>query len=253
LLHPDTALSARPFMLALRTVPGNDDPAYPGVAEVFGVGSAVAAALASRSIDWNANLLFDPNDDRTQAEQRFEELHGKAGLVWIATKTGGARLDELRRLGSTCGYTIFEAILADTGDRSVLMREGLLSAQSPSQLARHPLDAIGAPQGLVRPDRPFLLYNGETGAEDAKPQRMTSRARLGAILGFAGRPGLHCEAAAPPESGVANLVLFERDAGFEALIERRLKLRVESRLPLTDVVVTAELEIAGRLIARGRD
>ena len=253
-LHPNTALSAGPFELALQAVPADDETAYPGVAEVFGVGSDAAAALASRSIDWRAILLFDPNSDRTQAEQCFDVPSGQTGIVWVATRAGGATLEELRRLGCTCGYAVFEANLADAGDRTVLLREGLLSTQSRLLLARHPLDAIGALQGVVRPDRPFLLYNAEGGTDkDAKPQCLETGARLAAISGLAGRPGLRAEAAALPESRVVDLFLFERDAVFEALTERRLQLRVESRLPLTDVAVTVELEIDGRLVARGHD
>ncbi|ESY18277.1 MULTISPECIES: hypothetical protein [unclassified Mesorhizobium] len=254
LLHPDNALSAGPFELALKAVPANDDPAYPGAADVFGVGSDAAAALAARLIDWNQNLLFDPNSDRTRAEQRFDVLTGTSGFVWIATKAGGIMLDGLRRLGGAGGYTVYEANLAYSDHRAILEREKLLSAQSRSFLSRHPLDAIGAPQGVVRPHRPFLLYSAERDPDEQfKPQHLRAGERIPAVSGLAGRPGLRSEAASPGETGVADLILFERDAAFEAFIERRLQLRVESRLLLTDITITAELEIGGRLIARGRD
>ena len=70
--------------------------------------------------------------------------------------------------------------------------------------------------------------------------------------GFSGRPRLRAEPAAPGIASAVDLILFERDNAFEALAERRLQLRLESPLPLIDVPVVAELEIAGRLIARGR-
>jgi hypothetical protein len=250
-LHPDTALSAGPFALALQRPPAVDDAAYPDAAEVFGAGSDIAAALAARTIDWNTTLLFDPNQDRTGAEQRFDMLSGAKGLVWIATQPSGADLTGLRRLGSNCGYTVFEADLADQDSRKLLVREGLLGSESRTLLARHPLDAIGAPQGLVRPGRPFLLYKEE--AEDAKPQTLPAGGRIAGISGLAGRPGVRCEPAAPADSNVVALVLFEREAAFEALVERRLQLRVESRLPLVDLAITAELEISDRLVARGQD
>ena len=253
-LHPDTALSAGPFALNLPAVPADDNPAYSGAAEIFGAGSDAAAALAARIVDWNANLLFDPNAERTQAEQRFDVLAGTSGYIWVATKAGGATLNGLRKLGGVCGYTAFEANLADATDRAILTRESLLSDESHTLLARHPVDAIGAPQGVVRPNRPFLLYKeGDAAASDSTPQCLTSGARIPAISGLSGRPGLHAEMPLPTEDSVADLIVFERDSIFEALIERRLQLRVASRLPLVDVLVTAELEIGGRLIARGRD
>jgi hypothetical protein len=253
-LHPDTALSAGPFALNLPAVPADDNPAYSGASEVFGAGSDAATALAARTVDWNANLLFDPNAERTQAEQRFDALTGTSGHIWVATKVGGATLNGLRKLGSVCGYTAFEANLADAADRSVLTREGLLSDESRTLLARHPVDAICAPQGVVRPDRPFLLYNeGDAVGSNSVPQRLALGARIAAVSGLSGRSGLRAELPLSAEDSVADLTVFERDSIFEALIERRLQLRVESRLPLVDVPVTAELEIGRRLIARGRD
>lgn len=252
-LHPDNALSAGPFELGLQVSPGDESPAYLGAAETFGAGSDAAAALASRTIDWNENLLFDPNDDRTRAEQRFAVLTGASGFAWVASKTGGKELDDLRRLGEACGYRIYEANLATPEDRAILSREGLLSTQSRLLLARHPLDAIGAPQGVVRPDHPYLIYKAEDETHDApKPQRLGLGKTI-TVSGLAGRPGLRSEAASPADADIVNLILFERNAGFEALVEQRLQLRVESRLPLVNLAVTTELEIGGRLIARGRD
>ncbi len=253
-LHPDTALSAGPFAIAIQTVPSDEDPAYPDAAEIFGAGTDIAITLASRSIDWNANLLFDVNDERTQAEQRFSILSGTNGFIWLGAKTGGAVLDGLKKLGATAGYLFFEANLADLADRTILTREGLLAAQTRAQLARHPVDAIGAPQGVVRPDRPFLFYmDGAKIDADAAPQRLPANGRIAAATGLAGRPGLKAEAPPPSENSVADLVLFERDSAFEALIERRLQLRVESRLPLVNVAISVDLEISGRLVARVRE
>jgi hypothetical protein len=148
-------------------VPSDEDPAYPGATEVFGAGSDAAAALAERTIAWKAFLLFDANDDRTRAEQLFDLPNGQNGFIWVAAKAEIEPL-ELRQLGRTCGYRVFEANLADASHRAVLSREGLLGSQSRSLLARHPMDAIGAPHGVVRPDRPFLLYKTDgTGSDDA--------------------------------------------------------------------------------------
>lgn len=253
-LHPDTALSGGPFLIASQTAPSAEDPAYPDAAEIFGPGTDMAVTLASRSIEWTTNLLFEVNDERTQAEQRFGILSGNSGYVWLGTRAGGATLDGLKKLGATAGYLFFEANLADAADRTILIREGLLSTQSRAQLARHPIDAIGAPLGVIRPGRPFLFFKGEAESDqDAAPQSLPVNGRVAAVSGAAGRPGLKAEVPSPTEDCVADLILFERDNAFEALIERRLQLRVESRLPLINVALSIDLEIGGRLVARARE
>ena len=118
--------------MALAAVPEEKNPAYPDAAEIFGPGSDAAAALAARVVDWNEYLLFDPNAERTQAEQRFNFPSGASGYVWVASKLGDATLKGLRRLGSACSYTVFEANLADTADRAILMSKHLLSDQDRS-------------------------------------------------------------------------------------------------------------------------
>ena len=251
-LHPDTALGTGPFAISLQTAPKEEDATYPDAAAIFGSGSDIAATLASRTIDWTATLLFDVNDERTHAEQRFGVLSDTSGYVWLGRRTDTEPLSGLKQLGSASGYRFFEANLADPSDRAVLTKEQLLATQRRALLARHPIDAIGAPQSVVRPDRPFLLYSDDVNLEtEMVLQRLSAGGRVTAVAGSAGRPGLRAEAALPVEEAVADLVLFERDSAFEALIERRLQLRVESRLPLINVGVTVDLEIEGRLIARG--
>ena len=253
-LHPDTAIGTGPSRSRSRARPKEEDPAYPSAAKIFGAGSDIAATLASRTIDWTATVLFDVNDERTRAEQRFGVLNDTTGYAWLGRRIDIEPLAGLKQLGTAGGYRFFEANLADPADRAILTKENLLATQRRALLARHPIDAIGAPQSVVRPDRPFLLYSEGISAEtEAVPQRLAAGGRIAAIAGLAGRPGLRAEPVPPVEEGVADLVLFERDSAFEALVERRLQLRVESRLPLIQVNVTADLEIDGRLIARSRD
>lgn len=253
-LHPDTALGTGPFAIVRQSAPRQDEATYPDATVIFGAGTDIAATLASRTIDWTTTLLFDTNDDRTQAEQRFGVLSGSEGYAWLGRRIDVEPLTGLKQLGTASGYRFFEANLADPADRAILVKESLLSTESRALLARHPIDAISAPQGVVRPGRPFLLYNDSISATpETVPQKLALGGRIQAVAGLAGRPGLRAETAPPVEDGVADLILFERDNAFEALVERRLQLRVESRLPLINVSVTADLEIEGQLIARGRD
>ncbi|MGO8546126.1 hypothetical protein ACC732_15680 [Rhizobium ruizarguesonis] len=251
-LHPDAALSAGPFLIASTSIPSHESPAYPDAAAIFGKGTDMAVALASRSIEWDANLLFDANDERTQAEQRFDVPTGATGHIWLGIRADGVALHGLKKLGTAAGYSFFEANLADPAARAILTRERLLSANTRFQLARHPVDAIGAPHGVVRPNRPFLFYREGTDSDDA-PEILPSNGRIAAVPGPAGRPALRTEAPPSPENSVVDFLLFERDTVFEALVEKRLQLRVESRLPLVNVAVSIDLEIGGRLVARGRE
>lgn len=254
LLHPDNALGPGPFLLGLGAVPNEDDPTYPGAADLFGAGSEIAAALAARSIDWTATLLFEPNKDRTRAEQRFSLLSGPGGAVWIATRSEMSALSGLRKLGDTCGYRLYEADLADSADRAILVGEKLLGSETRATLARHPIDAISAGHGVVRPDRPFLFYMDRAGLVESAPQKLAAGGHISSVSGAAGRPALRAEASsAPADQSIADVILFERDSAFEALVEHRLQLRIESRLPLVNLPINADLEIGGVLVARGRD
>lgn len=250
-LHPDTALSPGPFVLSMPTPPSDEAPAYPNSADVFGGGSEIATALAARTVAWSSTLLFDVDDNRAQAEQRLADtFEQSSGTVWIATRTGGTNLAGLRKIGNCCSYTVFEGDLANAGDRAILSREGLLSAHNRLKLARHPIDAIGAARPIVRPGRSFLIYRDDDGsAHLTAPQRLSAGGRLSA----GASPAVRAEAKEPSGDAPITATLFERNTAFEALVERRLQLRVEASLPLRDVPVHTELEIGGRLIARGHD
>lgn len=252
LLHPDMALSSGPFALALQSVPRDDEPAYPNTSEVFGEGSDAAAVLAARTVAWNKVLFFDPNEDRTRAEQRSSDLKGASSYLWIAVSPEGASLEGLRKLGYACGYTIYEADLGTQSNRSILERAGLASDDRRLVVARHPTDAINALQGIVRPERPFLLYDPDDAHKEHLPQELPADGRLPATTGPFARPGLRAEASGPALANIVDLLLFERDNLFEALIERRLQLRIESPVALVDVPVQADLEVDGILIARGQ-
>lgn len=249
-LHPDTALGAGPFALTHTAVPGADHPAYPDAGVVFGTGSDIAAAMAARSIDWTTTVLFDVNDDRTLGEQRFTPFLGDAEVAWVGTRVDGSAIEHLRPLGRVCGYRLFEANLGDAAERAILITEGLISNDARASLARHPVDAIAAPQAVIRPSRPFLLFK-EAPSPSAEPLRtLKAGERLASVPGPTGHPGVRCEAASPASSAPVELSLFERDSAFEALVERRLQIRIESPISLCDVGVTAELEIGDQLVVR---
>src|SRR5262249_35247694 len=146
-------------------------------------------------------LVFDPNEDRSRAEQRSDPLTETSGYVWIATRPGGASLEGLRRLGHSCGYTVYEADLAAAGDRILLGRAGLTSDDKRLVLARHPTAPITAPHAIARLERPFLLPSGDGAQLEHVPQQLPAGGRLPPIRGPSGRPGIRAEVAVPGFAG----------------------------------------------------
>lgn len=248
-LHSDTALGDGPFLLTHTHVPRADQPAYAEAATVFGEGSSAAAALAGRTIDWNETLLFEVNADRNRGEQRFGPFDNASGPAWIACSAQITALDRLRLVGTIAGYRLFEADLATDSDRAILAKEGLLAAHDRTLPARHPIDAMTAPQGVVRPTRPFVIYRAGPPISVDMPQRLHASDRAGYPPGT-GNIRLRCEPAPEPDLNPVSLTLLERDSAFSALTERRLQLRVESMHSLRNVPLTVELEINGNLVVR---
>jgi hypothetical protein len=227
-------------------VPRADQPAYTEAAATFGEGSNVAAALTGRTVDWNETLLFDVNTDRNRGEQRFSPFDSGSGPAWIACRAEITALDRLRLVGKLAGYRLFEADLASDVDRAILAKEGSLATHDRTIATRHPIDAITAPQGVVRPTRPFVVYRPGPPISVDEPQRLQISERPGYTPGSR-QIRLRCESAPEPDLNPVSLFLLERDSAFSALTERRLQLRVESAHALRDVPVTAELEINGKL------
>lgn len=248
-LHSDTALGDGPFLLTHSQVPRADQPAYSEATSTFGEGSNVAVALAGRTIDWSETLLFEANASGSRGEQRFAPFDNTSGRAWIACSAQFTALDRLPFLGRVCGYRLFDADLANEGDRAILAKEGLLAAHDHAVAARHPIDAIAAPQGVVRPDRPFVIYRPGLPISVDEPQRLQVGGRAGHPSGTS-QLRLRCEPEPEPDPSPINLSLLERDSAFSALIERRLQLRLESAYTFCDVPLTVELEINGKLAVR---
>lgn len=251
-LHSDTALGDGPFLLTHVNVPRADQPAYEDAANTFGEGSDAAAALAARTIDWNETLLFDVHVDHSRGEQRFVPFDSASGPAWLACSAEFTTLDSLRLIGTIAGYRLFEADLANEADREILGKEGFLAANDRMLVARHPLDAITAPQGVVRSERRFVTFRPGPPISVDEPRSLQVSDRAGFAVG-SGQLRLRCELGTEPNLSPISLSLLERDGAFSALIERRLQLRVESAYALRDVPVTVEVEISGKLAVRCTD
>lgn len=250
LLHPDSALSSGPIKLALPSVPEPEDPAYPDVGDVFGPGGDISAALNARKINWAPLLVFEPSEDRRRAEQLFRPLSGREALVWVAISRNNARLSRLRMIGAASGYDIFEADLRVPSDKEFLIREKLLDDRRHLCIARHPIDAIISMRSEVRASRPFLIY-AESGADVAIGEIRTidSGSQDIALPEVFGHIAVHASAIAPQIAPPIEITIFERETAYEALVERRLQIRIDTGLPLVDVSCRIDLEICGVLVS----
>jgi hypothetical protein len=236
--------------VVLEALPRQDQHAYPDAASVFGEASDAAVALASRTIDWSSCIIFDPDSARTKAEQRFEPLVGDQGCVWLAVSPDFPSLEGLLKLGTACGYRIMEADLGSEGDRGVLIAAGLLDAKPRMRIARHPIDAMIASRGTVSPSHPFLVMNGRSGMDARGEVRMLSTgAHTVTLEGSEGADRIRIEPTQVHAAAAVELECLERDMAFDALMAKRIHVRIESRIPLTNVCCRAELEVEGRCIA----
>ena len=248
-LHSDTALGDGPFLLTHADLLSTHQPAFGAAAAIFGEGSLIANALAGRKVDWSDTLLFDVNDERTLGEQRVAPFDATTGTAWIACAGATTPLNTLREIGAVCGYKIFEADLGREAERAILAKEGM-TAQGRMLAARHPIDAISAPQSVVRPGRPFVVYKSGPPIEVGAIQSLRDGDRFGYGGSTGEQPRLRCELQTESPESPLNISILERDSAFSALIERRLQVRIESNHALRLVPITTELEIDGALYLR---
>ncbi len=247
-LHPDNALGSGPFSLTMTQCPSAETPPYAHAGEIFGAGTDITITLAGRTVDWTALLMFDADDEAKSGEQRLSPFNGSSGKVFVGVKVGNASLSRLRKIGHSCGYDFYAGDLSHPEDVAVLSRAGAWTEKAITLVARHPVDAIGAPSGVVRPGRPFLVFDSATNHDFPPPQTIEKPGSYKT----AGLGQLRCQAQEIPDPGLITLTFAERDYAFDALVERRLELRFESSLPLRDTPVKAVLSINGKLVAVGR-
>lgn len=247
-LHPDNALGGGPFTLCMAQCPSVETPAYANAGDVFGAGKEITLALAARTIDWTSLLLFDADDGGQTGEQRFSPFSAPSGKIFIGVKIGGASIEGLRTIGRSCGYDFLEGDLSRPEDVAALRQAGAWTEKTVTLCSRHPTDAIGAPPSVIRPGRPFVVFN--VGGGDNLP--LPQAAEKPGLIKANGIGHLRCEVQEIADPGLVTVTVSEREQAFDAFIERRLELRFESSLPLRELSVKALLTVGDRLLAVGR-
>lgn len=249
-LHSDQAFGSLPVLLNLSEVPDRDTPAFPSADETFGTDSATAAALRSRQVDWASHLAFSREGETEVADRLAGPLSDVTGQVWLVEPLG--RDAELPRLGDVAGRAVRCADLTIPEHRRLLAGYGLwrgdAEAGAQRRLARHPVDAMTLRRGQARPGLPFCIFDDSS--MELGRLRKGERRALADVLGAR---ELVAEAApneadpTPPE-----VFVFERQAAFEAIIEERLLVRIDSPLGAAEWPVEAMIICEGEILACAR-
>lgn len=249
-LHADQALGSLPVLLGLSSIPSPDQLSFPGADQTFGEGSPVAAALRARQVDWEAPMAFLVDPEFDTAERASAPLTRDRGQVWLIDSPG--RPLSLPIIGEVAGRAVRSAELADLDTRAMLQASGLwkgvAQAQKIRRLSRHPLDAMTLRKGQVRPGQPYSVYDDASLelSRLARNGRRTLTDVEGASEVAADNSPIE-GAPSPPE-----IFIFERQSAFDALIEERLLLRIESSLGAAEWPLEAMIVCEGEILAFGR-
>ncbi len=218
-IHAEKALGSLPIVLKLTAFPPEHDCPFTLLEETF-QDSGVVSALAARTINWTSPFVFLRDEDDQTAGQLSPPLTKEAGAVWIMGKS--LQMPGLPVEGELYGVQIYAADLSNDAHRAILKRHDLWSSNKPdTEVVRASLDAITLPKGRVRTNEPILL-------KTSKGLRIERISRVGRTP----NSGLTITAVEPPApvEVTPNIFIFERQAAFDALVESRLRIRVESAI-----------------------
>jgi hypothetical protein len=248
--HSDQAFGSLPVLLNLNHIPADDDTAFPTADETFGEGSLVAGALRARRLDWAAPMVFLHDAETDVADRVPTPLRRDRGQVWLLDPVG--RETQLPILGEVAGRFIRCADLANSGDRQTLQALGLWQGEAGTgprrRLARHPVDAMTLRRGQVRPGVPFCTFD-LTSFETSRLARNERRL----LTEVDGVRELTAETVAPDaDPSPPEIFVFERQSAFDALIEERLLVRIDSRLGAAEWPVEAMIVCDGEVLAYAR-
>lgn len=250
-LHYDQALGSLPILLNISSLPAPDLPAFPAADETFGSDSPVADALRGRVVDWASPLVFLLDPTSNIADRANLPLPGEVGEVWLLGPLG--ETTNLAVIGEVAGRAIRRADLARPDDRQTLQALGLTAGQISSgglrRLARHPVDAMALRKGQVRPAFPFCSFD-ETTLQIGKLAR-NERFAVGNIEGT--RELVATSAPVDPDPGSPEVFVFERQSAFDALLEQRLLVRIDSSLGAAEWPVEAMIVSGDEILAFARE
>lgn len=250
LLHYDQALGSLPVLLHLSTLPAPDVSAFPNAGDIFGAGTPIASALGGRVVDWVSPMVFLHDAVTDIADRVAPPLRSERGEVWLLGPLGeGAHLPVI---GEVAGRGIRRADLASQDDRRVLQALGLLFGEAKSgglqRLARHPVDAMALRRGQVRPGTPFCSFDEAT-LQISRLAR-NERLALGNVEGT--RELVAASPPTDPDPGSPEVFVFERQSAFEALVEQRLLVRIDSTLGSAEWPVEAMIVSGDEILAFSR-
>lgn len=245
--HSDQAFGSLPVLLNLVGIPEPDAAAFPTADETFGADSPIAGALRGRQVDWSAPLAFHHDGENDGAERIVSAVRNEAGQVWLVDPLGHD--SGLARLGEVAGRTVRCAELSNSDHRRVLeglgLWRGVVEGGPRARLARHPVDAMTLRRGETRVGVPFCIFDEDT-VEISRLGRNERRvvSNVVGIRELAAETQSSLGDPTPPE-----VFVFERQAAFEGLIERRLLVRIDSALGAAEWPVEAMVVCEGEILA----
>ena len=248
--HSDQAFGSLPVLLNLNRIPADDDTAFPTADETFGGGSSVAGALRARRVDWAAPMVFLHDADTDIADRAPAPLRRDRGQVWLLEPAG--REPQLPIIGKLAGRVIRCADLTNSGDRQTLQALGLWQGEVGTgprrRLARHPVDAMTLRSGQVRPGVSFCVFD-LTSFETSRLARNERRSltEVDGLRELTAKTVASDADPSPPE-----IFVFDRQSTFDALIEQRLLVRIDSALGTAEWSVEAMIVCEGQVLAYTR-
>jgi len=213
----DNMFGSLPITLRLTSLPEGVTPATPDATTVFEDDSELSLALMSRTVDWDAPMVFLRTGE--EADRVSLPIRSTSGHLWVVDRENA--LPHLASDGVLAGIPIRRADLADPDERAFLIGLNWIvdGAVAGVTIARAPQDALTLPRRQVSAQTPFCIFDDS----GLRVEQLRRRDGGGHGLTVAG-----AQDAVPATPGV---FLFERETAFDALVEERLLAKVQSPIP----------------------
>ncbi|MCB4821249.1 hypothetical protein [Roseicella aerolata] len=247
---PDHALGTLPIPIGMNSPPSG--AAYGDTDAVFGPDTPAARALAARTVDWSLPILFLESGDDA-AQRATAPLSQQEGKLWIATAPADPGWAGFPIEGEVCGLVIRSADLSSSATREALTAKGVLQVRgqlSPSRrCVRSPVDAIAKPRRVATVGRALFIAAADAGSGEV----IRLNRRGGSAATTAASLGVRIVEPFSVGEALPAVQIFERDSLFDAILQQRLHLRLESRFGIGEWPLEITLLSAGKILAHARE
>lgn len=266
-------LSGVPFVISLPQVPHRDAPLLPGIDDLL-IPEAHKNLLRSLCLDLNSPLLFARSSDGAFARQVRGTQLSAARRYWLPVEKGStAHLDSFPRIGDVGPYTVVELDPTVEAAAGVLKERGYHVSQNTSVLlaGAPPMDVSARIPRFLAGDALYVVPRGgatgemmvEAGGQEVWVENAAVRVAvepgehyLGVMIdGAPGRREFRFRGEAQPRSERPRICWIDvhaPDLTVEALLSRKMSVRVEGVAPLDGLEATVELRAAGHTLSASK-